>query len=141
MKIHDIYQLQQLKFYYKYKNKSLPKYFDTFDLRLNQDMHAHFTRGCQNLRTVTVKHTFSQKCLRYKLPQTINATPPIITQKVFSHSLKGFGNYYKRNCILNYADVCQIQNCYICNHVVNWYIFLLTAYPTIFFLYFSLYNV
>ena len=53
--------------------------------------------------------------LKYYLPKFIETVPRAITDKVNTHSFKGFTHYVKMCYINSYSDRCDIPNCYICN--------------------------
>jgi len=111
--VHDIYQLNVLKFYYKYSNNMLPEYFQAFQLTTNHDRHDYATRQ-RHANTVTNLNT-NRHSLRYQLPNTINNTPPCILDKAHTHTLDTYSSYAKMTLINNYQTDCQIYNCYICN--------------------------
>jgi len=127
LKIEDMLKIQQLKFYFKYSHNQLPMYFsrrdnenskqkeETFVLNLNSSIHNYNTRIKHNLHIPNINHSYAQKCLRYKIVNTINNTPLLILNKIHTHSLHGFTNYAKNVLIQNYTETCYIQNCYICH--------------------------
>ncbi len=45
LKVNDILQLQELKFYYKYKNNKLPHYLQALPFHSNTQTHDHNTRS------------------------------------------------------------------------------------------------
>jgi hypothetical protein len=127
LKIDDILKLQQLKFYFKYLNNQLPKYFcgrengnpqhnkDNFVLNRNSDIHEHNTRGKLNLYTTQKHHSYAEKCLRHNIVATVNTTPSLILNKIHTHTLHSFAVYAKNAFIKNYTEICTTPNCYICN--------------------------
>ena len=44
LKLEDLFKLNTLKFYFKYKNNDLPKYFLTYNCITRSDIHIHNTR-------------------------------------------------------------------------------------------------
>ena len=114
LRIEDIYKLQQLSFYFKLKNGTLPPYFSTFPTTLNHEIHQHNTRR-KYIFPIRANHTFTKNSLRYKIVDLVNTTPCIITDKIRTHSLHGFITYTKAHFINSYNITCNIQNCYICN--------------------------
>ena len=114
LKLYDIFKVFQMKFYHKYVNGKLPIYFLNMPFVLNNERHDYSTRRRNYIHTSLVSHEFAKKSLRYILPHTVNNTPRIIKEKVFTHSLKGFSMYFKKNLINNYSDICTIRNCYVC---------------------------
>ena len=111
----DLFNLSQLKFYYKFVNGKLPKYFDNFPLYQNNEIHQYNTRSRQHFHRIGTTHEFAKASLRYLLTDTLNNTSNIVKEKVNTHSYKGFSSYVKKTFIQNYADNCVIENCYVCN--------------------------
>ena len=86
---------------------------------LSEQNHALFTQDWEelvhNIHTTRVQHEFAKHSLRYTLPRTINNTPNIILNKIYTHSLHGFATYINNYFIQTYNIVpCTIINCYIC---------------------------
>ncbi len=115
LKVEDIFKLQVLKFYFKFKNSSLPHYLQSLPLQHNQDIHNHNTQLSLKIHQLKTNHEYAQQCIRNNLPQIVNDTPKCITDKVETHSLQGFGNYAKQYILKPYSVTCLIGNCYICS--------------------------
>ena len=73
----------------------LPVYLQNLKLDQNSSIHNINTRGQHNIHTTRVQHEFAKHSLRYTLPRTINNTPNIILNKIYTHSLHGFATYIK----------------------------------------------
>ena len=115
LKIEHILKLHELKLYYKFIHIRLPVYLQNLKLDQNSSIHNLNTRGQHNIHTTRVQHEFAKHSLRYTLPHTINNTPNIILNKIYTHSLHGFATYIKIFFIQTYNIVpCTIINCYIC---------------------------
>ena len=115
LKIEHILKLHELKLYYKFIHIRLPVYLQNFKLDQNSSIHNINTRGQHNIHTTRVQQEFAKHSLRYTLPRTINNTPNIILNKIYTHSLHGFATYIKNFFIQTYNIVpCTIINCYIC---------------------------
>ncbi len=114
LKVTDIYTLQLLKFYYKYKHQQLPNYLLNLPFNYNRDTHQYNTRTRNNLHTGRPAHEYAKKSIRFNLPIVINNTSRQIIDKIDTHSLKGFSGYVKQHTLSNYDDICTIQNCYVC---------------------------
>ena len=56
----------------------------------------------------------TDKCIRYEIIQTINDTPDIVLDKIYTHSKTGFAYYVKQHLINKYNVNCTIANCYVC---------------------------
>ena len=113
LKIHDIFRLKELKFYYKFVNKMLPDYFCNI-LNVNQSVHPYDTRVSKNVHITRVNHVYAKKCLRQNLQVTLNNTSASVKDKIHTHSLQGFSNFVKKEYIDSYKLECNIENCYIC---------------------------
>ena len=117
LKASDTHKLAKLKFYHKFLNEQLPTPLQNLPLTTLENQHRHNTRNSQNIHRVRVQHTFAKQSLRYDLPVTINALPPLIKDKLATHSLDGFANYAKSYIISNYSYICEVKNCYSCNRL------------------------
>lgn len=114
LKVKDILKLQELKFYYKYRNNKLPYYLQNMPFNYNIDTHSYATRIRLNIHHPRAKHEYAKQCIRYDLPMVINSTPLIILEKIDTHSLQGFAGYIKQYFLHSYQVSCAIVNCYIC---------------------------
>ena len=117
--VKDMLALQELKFYYKLTHNELPDYFQNWQIVRNSELHSHNTRRKHDIHIVGFRHTFAKRCIRINLPQTLNATPQSVKDKLFTHSFRGFVNYAKSNFLHNYQHDCTMANCYICARVHN----------------------
>ena len=114
LKVSDIYKINQLKFYFKYSNDKLPVYFNDM-FKQTFTSHTHDTRN-KDLPMVNLPRTSAaEHSLRYSIPKLIIDTPSNIIDKISTHSSKGFCQYIKKFFNSQYADICHIPNCYICN--------------------------
>ena len=114
--IKDILALQELKLYYKFIHNNLPPYIQQWQIKQNTNIHHHYTRNQNKFYIAGTKHAFAKQCLRHNLPNTLNATPQIVKDKLFTHSFYGFTNYVKYNFIQNYQIICTVTKCYTCLH-------------------------
>ena len=115
LKVSDIYQLNILKLYFKYKNGMLPAFFDNMFELGAQPSHAYNTRHYTEPRLPMPRTSSAEKAMRYIVPRIIIATPLCIIDKIHTHSLNGYCQYIKRIMYGKYTDICSIQDCYICN--------------------------
>ena len=104
LKLEDLLKIQQLKFYFKFNEGSLPVYLQNWDTcSTNAHVHYYNTRefACTvgPIHTFNVKHEFAKKDLNYNLPKLINDTPERVKDKINTHSLQGFINYGKNDMI------------------------------------------
>ena len=111
----DICKLQELKFYHKLINRQLPKYFERFVYQTNLDLHNYNTRRGHRLHIPRINHAFAQLNIRHSVIQTVNSIPDNVSDKIRTHSLKGFSTLYAKNYFISkYETTCEIANCYVC---------------------------
>ena len=116
LKIDDIYRLNCLKFYFKYVHKKLPLYFQSLNLKKVSEIHSYNTRRPNQLIINKTKHKFADKCIRVQLPIIINSTTSNVTNKIMTHSFKGYVTYITNDMLDKYQTLCRIANCYICSN-------------------------
>ena len=115
LNVNDIFNICQLKFFHKYTNSKLPKYFQNIPFVPRNELHNYNTRDNHMLHIHVKKHNFAQKCIRQSIPKLLSSTPFRIKQKLHTHSLTGFSNYVKQFYISKYLNGCTLRSCYICN--------------------------
>ena len=106
--------MQELKFYYKFRNRQLPHYLQDLPIQYNSETHQHHTRIQDNIHVGRTTHEYAKRCIRYDLPMVINKTPREILSKIDTHSLRGFAGYIKQYYMNSYQVNCTIPHCYIC---------------------------
>ena len=115
LKICDIRQSFELKFFYKYQNQHLPEYFSHNFIQTNEEIHQRNTRNRTALTFPTHRHHHFETCLRYTIIKTINNLPQNLKILINTHSLQAFSTHIKKHLINQYTTICNIQNCYICS--------------------------
>ena len=118
LKFSDLVLLNSLKFFYKYKHKTLPEYFSLFNFTSNADQHDHDTRHGDIIPANVTRIQQTQNCIRHKLHKTINDTSTELLERINNSSLQSFAIAVKKEITAQYMSVCRIENCYICNR--NW---------------------
>ena len=116
LKLEDVLSLNVLKFYFKYYHSDLPEYFRCITIIERTQIHNYNTRHRFEIEEYATRTTIAQKCIRNYLPRLLNKTPHIILTKIYTHSYRGFANYFKRYTLDNYSATCTIPNCYICRN-------------------------
>ena len=131
----DCLTLACLKFYHKYNRNELPKYFysnhflvkyqpNRPNLRITQPTKfPDYVTEIANFRPDFLvpknKKASSEKRLKYQLPNFLNkcylSLPNNIMDKIFTHSISGFSNYFKFRTIESYDAICRIRNCFYCS--------------------------
>ena len=109
---NDMFKLNAAKFIYKYYNGKLPIYFSHI-LEPHTRPRAYNTRHALPHRQ-RPKRNLTENSIRYYAANLLNTLPDIVTQKIHTHSLKGFSNYLKKYILSDYSSDCNIINCYIC---------------------------
>ncbi len=89
LKISDILKLQELKFYYKYKNNKLPHYLQTLPFNPNSKTHDHDTRIKHNIHHPRGKHVFAKNSIRFDIHRIVNNGPNPILDQINTHSIQG----------------------------------------------------
>lgn len=114
LKVHDLCELQNYIFCYKFGNDLLPKYFSSSLFHRYLQGSARLTRSSFLLRLPTVSHDFTKSAISYKFPKSFNDMPQNIKSKIDTHSYSSFKKYIKNRFLENYRLTCEITNCYIC---------------------------
>ena len=98
-------------------NNNLPAYFINMSSLLQPVIYHHNIRQKRNYSVARVKHVFAQKCMRFCIPDILNKSSSIITDKIKTHSRKRFSVYLKCFLVNAYNSLCLIPNCYICSKI------------------------
>ena len=114
LKVEDILNINLLKFKFKLVNNTLPHYFTSIFSQIEVN-HNYNTRNRGLLHNQVPNTSSSFYSIRYFLPNFIENMPRLITDKMTTHSFKGFTSYSKIYFIREYSTECHILNCYICN--------------------------
>ena len=114
IKVSDMFTLNLLKMYYKYKNQSLPFYFmNMFTDAIKP--HDYNLRNKYVLQSSVARTQSGDKCVRCYLPHLINNTDENILTKISTHSYQGFVFYVKTSISNSYSTLCTTNNCYVCH--------------------------
>ena len=90
-------------------------YFNSMSSLLQTITYHHNIKKRKKYSLPLVKHVFARKCMRFCIPDILNKTSSIITDKIKTHSRKGFTAYIKLFLINKYDPICSTPNCYICS--------------------------
>lgn len=113
LKFNDIYRLNLLKFYLRFKEKSLPNYFlKNMKIKSNSSNHTTYrpTRGRMNIAT-PLTHS---KSLDFQTCKFINALPDDIKRLAGKMNIRCLAKRYKNMVIDNYDPKCRIKECFSC---------------------------
>ena len=118
LRIHELYKLNSLKFYFKYKKDLLPAYFRGIFQELSLS-HDHHTRFKNNPVPAKWKSIAAKNSIRFALPVAISVTPKELIDKIDVEdvTLNGFSKSLKFFFIEQYQTECLIKNCYVCNEI------------------------
>ena len=117
LKIDGMFKLQLLTFCFDLINNNLPAYFINLSSPLQPVVYHHNIRQKRNYSVARVKHVFAQKCMRFCIPDFLNKSSSLITDKIKTHSRKEFSVYLKCFLVNAYSSICLIPNCYICSKI------------------------
>jgi len=110
LNVTDIHILSKLKFFYRLANNQLPSYFwnEMFTEKNSR------TRNTDPFPLLVPKTAIFSDSIRFSLPTLLKNTPPLVKNKVQTHSYKGYVIYAKKHLIRKYTCICLIKKCYIC---------------------------
>ena len=114
LKVSDMFTLNLLKIYYKYKNQSLPFYVMTISTDAIET-HDYNLRNKYVLQSFVARTQSGDTCVRRYLPHLINNTDENILTKIATHSCQGFVFYVKTSTLNSYSTLSTTNNCYVCN--------------------------
>ena len=102
-----------LKFFHRYTNNSLPKYFDNF-FKQKYLTHDHDTRHKNEPLPPDFKKESTKKCLRVYLPAVMETMPPHLIENINTKKLPSFAKNAKIYFLNTYTFVCSDPNCWPC---------------------------
>ena len=112
LKVTNLFDLNCLKLFHNYVNQKVPQYIS----KCFQDQDHGYNTRYNGLNIPRVRTETASKRIKCFLPKLLNSLPNIITNKIYTHSLKGCVNYYKNYTIKSYPSQCTKDNCYICGN-------------------------
>ena len=113
LKVHDLYRLSYLKFYFKLVNNNLPHYFKSFTPQFSL-CHMHYNLRNPVRQLPMIKNEFLKQSLRYKLNATLNKILDSVLAEAQNQSQKQFIDRARQGILAQYSDTCAIHNCYVC---------------------------
>ena len=81
LKVQDVFEICQMKFYHNYFIKKLPHFFNQISFQNNNQIHRYETRINSRFHLPKIKHSFAKLCIRYNLPSLLNNAPACVTEK------------------------------------------------------------
>ena len=117
LKVKDIFDVQCLKFWYKFVNNELPNYFRNM-FTYNHELHDFETRNRDRLHLYQTRTSGARNVLRHHIPELLNRFPQHLIDKMKTHSMYSVAHHIKLYLIDLYSYDCNEINCYVCNK--NW---------------------
>lgn len=116
LRIHELYRLNLLKFYFKYKKNQLPAYFHGMFEEVFL-LHNHDTRHKNDPVPGVWKSIAAKNSIRFALPAAVAIAPKDILDDFDNEDLKinSFSKKAKMFFINQYGTECHIKSCYVCN--------------------------
>ena len=107
LNVKDIFDVQCMKFWYKFENKKLRNYFrDMF--KYHHEVHDIGTRGHDRLHLYPTHTSGARNVLRHHLPELLNTFPKYLIDKIETHSLYSISHRIKCYLIDLYSYDCSI---------------------------------
>ena len=89
LQVKDIFEVQCLKFWYKFVNNKLPNYFrDIF--KFNHELHDIQTRNHDRLTLYPIRTSGVQNVLRHPIPELLDKFPQYLIDRIKTHSIYSF---------------------------------------------------
>ena len=120
LKVKNIFDVQCMKLWYKFVNKSLPEYFSTM-FTFNNELYQIETRGQNQLHLFPTRTVSARNVLRHHIPDLLQEYPRAITQRAKTHSIESIVTLLKAYIIEFYSYICTDMNCYSCGRNVMWF--------------------
>ena len=114
LKIKDIFNIQCLKFWFKFENNSLPSFFKSI-LKYNHELHDIETRNRNQFHLFPTRTEGARNVLRHYIPELLKKFPRELLNLARTHSIDTFTYRLKNHIIDSYNSTCIINNCYVCN--------------------------
>ena len=118
LKITDIFDVQCMKFWYKFSNNTLPNYFRSM-FQYNSSLYETETRNHDRMHVFPTRTFGSRNVLRHRLPELVYRFPADLIRKAKTHSITAFSNHIKHHILESYSYDCIELNCYVCNNIAS----------------------
>ena len=115
LRIHELYKINMIKFFFKYKKGLLPAYFNGMFEESFLD-HEHNTRHKNDPVPNIWKSVAAKNSIRIALPAAIKQFPKNILDKIEieDYKLDAFSKAVKLHLIDEYETKCFIKDCFTC---------------------------
>ena len=116
LKITDTFDVQCMKFWYKFSNNTLPNYFRSM-FQYNSSLYETETRNHYRMHVFPTRTFGARNVLRHRLPELVDQFPADLIRKAKTHSITAFSNHIKHHILESYSYDCFELNCYVCNNI------------------------
>ena len=113
LKVKNIFDVQCMKFWYKFVTKSLPEYIGTM-FTFNDELYQIVTRGQNQPHLFPTRTVSAHNVLRCHKPDLLQEYRRAIIQRANTHSIESFVTLLKACIIRSYSYVCTDINRYSC---------------------------
>ena len=117
-KMTDIFDVQSMKFLYKFSNNTLPNYFRSL-LQYNSSLYDIETRNHDRMHIFPTRTFGARNVLRHRLPELVYQFPADLIRKAKTHCIIAFSNHIKHHILESYSYDCIELNCYVCNNIAS----------------------
>ena len=114
LNIQRLFDINCLKFVYRFKQHSLPSYFLSFYCIPRSDIHEHDTRYAHITNVEGTRTKMAENCIRHHLTIILNNTSGCILDEINTHNLQGFSFFIKRYYLNELTYECHLRECYVC---------------------------
>ena len=118
LKVNDIFKLQCIKFFQKYSQNNLPKYFLNI-FQSEDETETISTRAATYRRPLHTNRSTTKKTIRHEIPRIIFALPHALKTKLRKHSLDTVKTLGKSLLLGEYPINCAKDNCCICGRLID----------------------
>ena len=134
LKRDGIFDIQCMKFFYKFTNNTLPKYFHSLFI-YNHGIYEIETRNHNQQHLFATRTHSAEHVIRHHIPKLIDKFPRYITDRIRTHSIQAFSSHLKLLLILivpfalihsaMFVTISNMYNCtwhiYVFNHRSPWF--------------------
>ena len=86
LKIKEIFDVQCMKFWYKFVNNNVPTYFASM-FRYNHELYEIQTRSHERINLYPFRTSNSHNALRHRIPELLCKFPTAVLEKARTHSI------------------------------------------------------
>ena len=112
LKVKDIFEIQCLKFWYRYVNNKLPNYL-RYMFTYNHELHEIKTRNHDRPHLYPTRTSGARNVLRHHIPELLDKFPPHLVDRFRTHSLFSVSHHIKCYLFDLYSYDCDEIDCYI----------------------------